>query len=210
MIEAPSFRKVERHIHEKGDPICCILFAPTFDRICKSDIIPRFEYLDNRAGKNIDFYCVGYMGYANKTDFPDMKEIGVSKFKDSGEIPWSFSQRKFSEFVDEMEENTSWKYSGGTELIILDSNADFTNTVIFKVDKMLKDDAIDNVNELLEALIQHSRKDKKTLEKFSLGTLGKKSSDILVESIIELLPKGLKSMSGIWTKGKHYTIDSIK
>jgi len=210
MIEAPSFRKVEKRIKEKKDPICCILFSPTFDKISEKDIIPRFVYLDNRAGENIDFYCVGYMGYANKTEFPDMKEIGVSKFKDGGEIPWSFSQKKFSEFVDEMENNTSWRYSGGTELVILDSNADFSNTIIFKVDKMLKDEAIDNVNEILEALIQYSRKDKNTIERFSLDNLGKKSSDILVESIIELLPKGLKSMSEIWTKGKHYTIDSIE
>ena len=210
MIEAPSFRKVKENIQEKGDPLCCILFAPMFDKISKSDILPRLQYLDNRAGINIDFYCVGYMGYANDYEFPDMKELGVSKYRDGGEIPWSFSQGKFSEFVDDMEGNTSWRYSGRTELVLLDNHADFSNTVVFKIDKMIKDGAIDNVNELLEALIQHSRKDKKTIEKFSLNGLGEKSSEILVEAIIELLPKGLKSLSGIWTKGKHYTIDSIE
>mgnify|MGYP006431350827 CR=1 FL=1 len=210
MIEAPFFKNVKKNIQKKGDPLCCILFAPTFDKISESDILPRLQYLNSRAGVNIDFYCVGYMGHANKSDFPDMKELGVSKYKDDKEIPWSFSQSKFSEFVDEMEKSTSWKYSGGTELVILDSHANFSNTIVFKVDKMIKDGAIDNVNELLEALIQHSRKDIKTIEKFSLNGLGEKSSEILVESIMKLLPKGLKSLSGIWTKGKYYTINSIE
>ena len=116
---------------------------------------------------------------------------------------------KFAEFVDEMEDSTSWRYSGGTELIILDSKADFSNAIIFRIDDMVKDKAIINANQLLEALIQQSRKKEKTIENFSLKGLGEQSSQALVDSIIELLPNGLKSLRAIWTKGKHYTLDNI-
>ena len=149
------------------------------------------------------------MGYGHISSFPDMKELGVSKYKGGTEIPWSFSQMKFAEFVDEMEASTSWRYSGGTELIVLDSKADFSNAIIFKIDDMVKDKAIINANQLLEALIQQSRKEEKTIENFSLKGIGVQSSQALVDSIIELLPKGLKSLSAIWTKGKHYTLDNI-
>jgi len=209
MIEAPSLEKVKRHIRETGNPICCILFAPSFDEIGLKQIIPRLAYLDNRTSEKIHFYCVGYMGYGHISTFPDMKELGVFKYSNGTEIPWSFSQMKFAEFVNEMEDLTSWRYSGGTELIVLDSKADFSNAIIFKIDDMIKDKAITNVNQLIETLIQQSRKEEKTIEDFSLNGLGEKSSQALVDSIIELLPNGLKSLSAIWTKGKHYTLDDI-
>ena len=209
MLEAPSFERVKEHIQHVGNPLCCILLAPRFDTIGLKQVVPRLGYLDYRTGEKIHFYCVGYMGYAPKSEFPDMEDIGVAKYEDTTEIPWSFSQRKFAEFVDEMEESTSWRYSGGTELIILNSRADFSNAIIFKIDEMLKDEAIDNVNQLFEALIQQSRKEEKTIENFCLNSREKQSGQILVNSIIELLPNGIKALSAIWTKGKHYRLDDI-
>ena len=75
---------------------------------------------------------------------------------------------------------------------------------------MIKDGAINNVNPLFEALIQHSRKNRKTIEKFSLNRIGNQTGQIFVDAIIELLPKGIQTMTKIWTKGKHYTLDSIE
>lgn len=209
MLQAPSLREVKEHIKKAGNPICCILFAPNFDKIGANEIIPRLGYLDYRTGEKIHFYCVGYMGYAHKSDYPDLKDLGEFKYKDRTVIPWSFSQRKFAEFVDELEKETSWKYSGGTELILLNSKADFSNAIIFKIDSMLRDGAIYNVNDLFEALIQQSREEDETIEKFSLGNIGKVSGQFVVKSIFDLLPSGLKSFPDIWIKGKHYSLLDI-
>jgi hypothetical protein len=211
MLEAPSVQKVIEHIILEENKLCCILFAPPFDNISTTQIIPRLGYLDHRTSKNIHFYLVGYYGYGTEDFYyPDGKSLGQTKYKDETEIPWYFSQTKFAEFIDEMEQHTSWKYSGGTELIILNEKADFENAIIFKIDSMLKDGALENVSQLFEGLIQHSRINRRTVEKFSIDGIGKQTAEAFVDALIELLPKGVKSLTKIWTKGKHYTLENIK
>jgi len=211
MLEAPSLKKVREHIEQEKNALCCIVFAPNFDSISIKQIIPRLGYLDYRTSKNVHFYLVGYYGYGGEeVYYPDGKSLGQSKYSDGVEIPWYFSQRKYAEFIDEMEEKTSWKYSGGTELIILNYKADFSNAIIFRVDNMLKDGAIDNVNTLFEMLIHHSRKNKRSLKKFSLNGIGNQAGIIFGDAIIELLPKSIQSMTKIWIKGKHYSLENIE
>lgn len=54
-------------------------------------------------------------------------EFGVAKYQDGTEIPWAFSQRLFAEFVDELESETSCKYSSGSEIIELNPTIGFTS-----------------------------------------------------------------------------------
>jgi len=94
MIEVPSLETVERHIQESGNPICCILFAPSFDDFDIKQVFPRLAYWDSRTSEKIHFYCVGYLGYGHNSSFPDMKELGMSKHIGCTEIYWSFSQKE--------------------------------------------------------------------------------------------------------------------
>ena len=63
-------------------------------------------------------------------------------------IPWGFSQRKFADFVDEFERLTKWKYSGETDLILIEPNLDFADTVVYDVEAMQRDGAISNAASL--------------------------------------------------------------
>ena len=209
MIEAPSLENVISHIRKTKNPICGILLAPKFNKIGMDEIISKFSYLEFRTSDRINFYCAGYGGYWNDELFPDMELLKPFKYKDGTSIPWAFSQTEFAKFVDELETKTSWRYSGGTELIILDENADFSNAIIFKIDRMIKDEVLANSSELFEALIQTSRKPNHSVTKFSLSAFGKQAGDVFIESLMELLPKGLKSLKGIWTKGQHYFVNDL-
>lgn len=208
MIEAPSIKEVNEHRKKHRDAICCILFAPKFSKLGYDEIIKRFGYLDSRTAEKLNIYCVGYGAYWND-DFPDKEEVGVGKYEGNIQIPWQFSQQQFAKFVNEFENETKWSYSGGTELIILNSNTDFSNCIIFKIDEMIKDDVINFPGELLEALIQHSRSEKNSVGKFSLNGIGKQSANVVIESILEFLPKPFESIMNIWKKGKHYTLVDI-
>ncbi len=208
MIEAPSIKEVNEHREKNSTAICCILFAPKFSKVGYEEIIKRFGYLDSRTAEKLNIYCVGYGAYWNN-DFPDKEEIGIAKYENGTEIPWQFSQIQFANFVTEFTKETKWSYSGGTELIVLNSNADFSSCINFKIDEMIKDKVINFPGELLEALIKHSQSENNNVGKFSLNGVGKQSANVVVESIFEFLPKAFKTIKNIWEKGKHYTLIDI-
>lgn len=210
MIEAPYLEKVILQIKETKNPICGILLAPKFEKIGFNEIIPRFGYLEFRTSDRINFYCAGYGGYWNRELVPDMEELKAFKYKDGSSIPWAFSQTEFARFVDELESATSWRYSGGTELIILDKNADFSNAIVFNIERMISDRVIKNCSELFEALIQSSRKPNNSIIELSQLSIKKQTLEIFIESLMEFIPKRLKPMKAIWTKGRHYFIADLK
>lgn len=129
MLEAPTLEHVLAH-SRRGDAACCILLAPPFTKVGKDEVIPRIGYLDHRSGQHVHFYCAGYGGYWHPSIIPDMEEIGEVKYGDSTMIPWSFSQKLFGEFVDQLERTTTWHYSGDAELIFLDPDVDFSALLI--------------------------------------------------------------------------------
>ncbi|WP_149206081.1 hypothetical protein [Flavobacterium johnsoniae] len=206
MIEAPSLNTIKQHRQEHSNAICCILFAPKFSKLGYEDIIKRFGYLDSRTGEKLHVYCAGYGAYWNDIYAPDKEDVGVAKYNNGVRFKWEFSQKLFALFIDELELETSWKYSGGTELIMLNSDADFSNCIIFKIEEMIKDKVIDSANDILEALIQHSRSDTNSLGRFSLSGVGKQTAEEIVDSVVSCLPKPFESLLNIWKKGKHYTL----
>lgn len=211
MLEAPSLKHINEHRREHRNAICCILFAPKFAKLGYEEIVKRFGYLDRRAGENLHIYCTGYGAYWNDHYAPDREDVGIAKYdyEYQTEFKWQFSQKLFADFVDELERETSWRYSGGTELILLNSDADFSNCIIFKLDEMIKDKIIDSPAEIFEALIQHSRLDNSSLGRFSLNGVGRQTADEVIESVISLLPKPFETLRNIWKKGKHYTLVDI-
>lgn len=202
MIQAPTLEIVRSHEEDHPNALCCILFAPIFSITGRDGVIPRIAYLDNRSGENIHFYCVGYGGYWNKDKVPDMQAIGrVDK------IPWAFSQSQFSAFVNELESETTWKYSGETEMIVLDPTLNFEDCVVFDLDRMTEDRAIDRPSEIFESLIQYSRNKKaQTAWDFS----DRKAPNLFGTAILGALTEGAKAFGNTWKAGRHYATRSIK
>ena len=209
MVEAPSLKELREHKNQKPETLCCILIAPKFNEIAYSSFIKKFGYLDTRTGSNIDFYWAGYGAYWNNSIVPDMEEVGIGKYEGGIIIPWSFSQTLFANFVDELEEETSWKYSGGTEIIFLDPNLDFSTCIVLRVDEMIEDKIIKNPNELLEAIIQYSRTNSNNIKRFSLNGLKKAAGEEIINGILSALPKHFENLLNTWKKGRHYTILDI-
>ncbi len=144
MLEAPTLNYVKNHKNKKDGSMCCILIAPMFTTVGREGVVPRIGYLDHRSAKYIHFYCAGYGGYWQEPQFPDMQEIGIGKYDGGTEIPWAFSQRVFGEFIDELESETTWKYSGEAELILMGPDVDFSQCLAFDIAAMLNDKAIIN------------------------------------------------------------------
>jgi hypothetical protein len=199
-------RNVRDHTRDLPDTICCILLAPPFTSVGKNDVIPRLGYLDSRTGKPVHFYCAGYGGYWHQSLVPDMKDIGEHTYRDGTKIPWAFSQTLFATFVNELEASTSWKYSGGADLLMLNQDVDFSQAIVFNIDKMVDDKAVDGASQLFEAIIQFSRQHAGGAYEFSDRKGVRLLGQITVDAILSYLPPPLKQL---WQTGRHYAIRNI-
>lgn len=203
MIEAPDFNTIKRHGMNGGDALCCIVFAPKFHKSGYEGIISRCEYLDARSNEHIHFYCAGYGAYWNTEYAPDMEPLAISK-----KIPWCFSQRFFARFVDDMERETNWRYGGGTELIVLNRDLDFSDCVIFNVDKMIRDNVIVHAGEVIELLIQHAKR-YNDLQSLSTKKCRQYMAHAAKDGLMDILPPALKSSLKTLVKGRHYLLKDI-
>ncbi|SDH62005.1 hypothetical protein SAMN05421846_101337 [Chryseobacterium taeanense] len=209
MIESPNLEKVKQHKTDNPNAMGCILLAPKFHKNGFDEIIQRLEYLNQRSGENLHFYCAGFGAYWNEEIAPDMEILNISLLHNSNRIPWAFSQNFFAKFVTELENETNWKYSGGTEIIVLDKNLEFRNCIVFKIDEMISDKIIRSPNDIIEALIQQSKKGKSNTL-ISLKGIGIIAIDEALKAFLGFLPKSVENIWNIWQKGKHYTLIDLK
>jgi len=200
MYPSPSFEVMRHTLTEHRTDIIGLLFAPPYTDVGKENLAPRLGYLDGRSGQHIHFFCAGYGGYGFADD---LVPVGEMRYENGVVIPWGFSQRKFVSFVDELEGATSWKYSGESDLILTYPDLAFDECVVFDIDAMVKDGAIDSPARLFEAIIEYARdlKEKASAGGFSdrkgVGLLG----DAAMEGILTIIPEPLRKL---WKRGLHY------
>jgi len=153
--------------------------------------VPRLGYLNARTAEHIHLFCAGYEGYGHSED---AERIGDVSYDNGIVIPWWFSQRRFAEFVNDMEASTSWRYSGEADLILVSPDLQFTEAIVYDLEAMIRDGALDSPAHLFEAIISFARsrgEDASTWElsdKQGLQTFG----EVTAEAIVDLLPKPLR------------------
>jgi hypothetical protein len=135
MLPIPSLDELRQPLQQKRTPVIGILFAPPYTKVGSERIVPRPGYLNARTAEYIHFFCAGYGGYHFADD---ARDIGEVSYEDGTVIPWGFSERKFAEFVNDMEASTSWKYSGEADLILVEPDLEFTDVIVFDIEAMVK------------------------------------------------------------------------
>lgn len=209
MIPAPTLNDVLDHRRRNDRALCCILLAPTFSKVGKDEIANKIGYLNYRSGSYVDFYCGGYGGYWHPSFVPDMEEICKIHYQDGTVIPWAFSQTEFAKFVEELEQYTSWNYSGESEILVLDHSVDFSSVLRFDIERMISDKAIHKSSDLFEAIMKFARDAKDAADPYDLSDQkGIKEFGKAAETgILSLLPKPLEQL---WTRGKHYAVRNLE
>jgi hypothetical protein len=86
-----------------------LVFGRPTCKVFKEELLPDTQYHSLRSGKKIEFF---YMGFAD----PDEEFLPVGVFDND-----NFSQESFVSAVEDFEARTTWRYSGGTDLILLNS-----------------------------------------------------------------------------------------
>lgn len=164
------------------------------------DIVETLSYYHHRSGQNMNFYLPGYGAYWYKT-YPDEKDVAVI---DGAQ--WSFSNQKYVEFIETLEEHSKWKYSGESELLLIEyvnGRLDYSAVLKFHLDAMLRDEAIPSINVFFENIFRYAS-NQKNITQISNMTGLKALGHITIDCILEELPN---FFGGVIKKERHYLIN---
>ncbi len=164
------FLKLLSRKYGEDERIVCILFLdPCNDDLISGYLSHRFDYFNYRLGEQIDFFCPGYSHIENS------------------ETERSFSSRDFVDFIRQLEQLTSWRYSGGTNLLLLrysDCHLLFDSTYDLNLSKMMIDGYLTDYRGFLEDLIRSLKEDdaiffERSYAKHQISRLWNNFSDLL-------------------------------
>lgn len=122
------------------------------------DIIREFEYIHYNSSKYCSIYAIGY-----SNDFQKQSDTHYRKIYEILNSDWYFSSKAFVEFKDNLEKRIKWKYSGETEILVLQNNPgkhdplNFTNYIAIDVNKGLKEGYIDSFQRFMESLVRSAK-----------------------------------------------------
>lgn len=153
MFAASTYEEiVERECEVENNEIVVLLFA----RPEATEILQEFEYIHYNSAKYCSIYAIGYTD-----DFT--KDKTYRPVNTTFSTTWYYSAKAFVEFKDKLEWRLKWKYSGETELLILQNNPggrdplNFHNYVAIDVNKGIREGYIDSFQSFMESLIRSSK-----------------------------------------------------
>lgn len=167
----------------------------------KSNILNKINQFHHRSNHNVDFYFPGYGAYWYGC-FGEEEVVSIV-----GGVKWLFSDKLYCEFIDELESHSKWRYSGETELILLNfknSELDFSEMLVFWLDKMVSDHVIYSPSNLFE-IVFRLFKDNNSLFSASDRLALKGISESILELIKEKIPFS-ELLNNKWYCIKEYSL----
>lgn len=125
----------------------------------KNNILSKINQFHHRSNHNIDFYFPGYGAYWYGCFGQEETVCNVDGVK------WLYSDELYCKFIDDLESQSRWRYSGETELILINfknGEFDFSEMLVFWLDKMVNDQVIYSPSNFFETVFRLF-KDKKTV-----------------------------------------------
>ena len=191
MFAASTYEEIvsiERKI--ENQEIVVFLFVKPNDQTAL-DIIKEFEYIHYNSGKYCSIYAIGYTD-----DFAKKNDKSYRKVNSVLGSDWYFSNKVFVEFKNTLESRIGWKYSGETEVLILQNAPgksdplNFQNYVAIDINKGLREGYIDSFQLFMETLVRSSKK--QVVAKMALSDIRK--SRISIKRTIEDALKDCKKV----------------
>ena len=210
---APPSRTKYKNVtveEERDTKVIGILLCHPESVLAKTEIIGHLSHFHYQSGDAVDFYCAGYGAYWPPNHFIDQKV--VTKIDDT---EWLFSDKAFSEFIQELEDTTKWKYSGETELILLparkENNSvvlDYKTAITCNLEEMYKDNAFSSVRAFFTKIFRFSKLNSEKNPLWAYSDLEGYSvvKSALKNAILSILPVNLKDTS---KKLGHFAIKKL-
>lgn len=144
----------DRHVRMSG-----IVFARPNSPFAKAEIIPQIPDWHYRSGEHIDFFYGGYT-YPFGGGEPPPRYVNVPI---SGHRDWLYSAELFNEFRQDIQQRTTWTYSGATDLLLANARydsvsgrarLDFKTTVVCQLESLKESKAIAGVERFFEDIFR--------------------------------------------------------
>lgn len=155
MFAACTYEEIEKRESEiESMEIVVFLFA----RSTETEILKEFEYIHYNSANYCSIYAIGYTD-----DFTKINDRSFRKVEANMENEWYFSAKAFNDFKEKLQNRIGWKYSGETELLVLQNNPgqrnvlNFRNYVAIDVNKGIKEGYLDSFQSFIESLIRSSK-----------------------------------------------------
>ena len=200
MLEAITYQEMLRDINNnqiREDTIGILITRPELE--VGEDILKSLNHYHHLSGKSKNFYLPGYGAYWYGS-YPDGRVVT----KIDG-IDWSFSDRVFINFINELEQYSTWKYSGESELLMIeykDGIVSFENMMRFYLDNMLRDRAIVSVPAFFQQLFR-ILSDKRSNSEISNMLGMNKAFQITKQAVLDNISPIL---SEIFTQEKYFCV----
>jgi len=187
-----------------------IIFARPNSPLTKAEIIPQLNDWHFRSGDHIDFYFAGYA-------HPHPIVPGYVEVSFPGRDPWLYSSERFNSFRQDLESQTTWKYSGSAELLLLNAKYDsrtergvlkYSSMICCQLDSMKSDQAIQSVERFFESVFRfaESADDEDPTWGFSDKQGISVAGSALKRVVLSLLPKGLDAD---YKKAEHFGVRDV-
>lgn len=159
MFAASTYEEIvecERNV-QNMEIVVFLFVRPTNQKAI--DIIHEFEYIHFNSAKYCSVYAIGYSNAPREQLTNQYRKVT----KISGEN-WYFSNKIFVDFKNSLEQRINWKYSGETEVIVLQNNPigrdplNFSNYVAININKGLRENYIDSFQSFMESLCRSARR----------------------------------------------------
>ncbi len=199
MLEAITYQNMLKEIKRSElleDTIGILITRPDLET--GKDIINSLGYYHHLTGKNINFFLPGFGAYWPDEMYPDQENVVTIDH-----ATWSFSNMMFVDFIHELEEITTWKYTGESELLLIsyhDQFLDFSVASQFWLDQMLKDGVISSTSSFFTQLARLAKKNNSVSSMRRMSGLANISKS-LIDEFVDSLPKYL---SHTIREGKYY------
>ena len=148
-----------------------LLFARPGVKLAKEQVFPNLEYLDRRSFTHVDIFCAGIArgdlriadSHFSPHDYirmtaPDSRPRSPKDHEAKSEFLYSDSA--FCKFCEEIESKTTWRYSGETDLLLLDCEiqkegtvVDFSQVIAMNLDEMSRTGLLTSVSAFVENVI---------------------------------------------------------
>ena len=155
MFAASTYEEIEQ-IESQVENMEIVVFL--FARPTEESILKEFEYIHYNSAKYCSIYAIGYTDDFTKATDDTYRKVDVSLNND-----WFFSAKAFTDFKEKLQDRINWKYSGETEILVLQNNPgkrnvlNFQNYVAIDVNKGLREGYIDSFQRFMESLIRSAK-----------------------------------------------------
>lgn len=138
-------------------------------------ILPSLHYFDVRSGSHVDFFLAGYQraveldrvsedGAKGSWLQAGVGEETASFTRVHPELDWFFSPRQFNNIRGILERKSTWRYSGGVELVLMNTRRvgntddyvfDPSQTIVMRLDELGQDGVAGSVGVLFESIFRY-------------------------------------------------------